>query len=393
MTWRSSSSWTIPPAFPLEARAAARRFVEDSVRNRRAHDTVGVLGFAQTAAVWQAPATSSQLAAHWPETPDAARAGTDIGHALEFAAAVLPPGAARRIVLLSDGNDTAAAGSATAARLSAAGIEIDTVPLRNPAKPEVLVAAVNVPGGLKSGEPFDLRADVQSNVATTAKVNLYQNQFLAGSEDLAVKPGSNEVTLCLTCAPPTVSPVTRSKSCPLPTPGPRTTAPGRRSRSADSRACCSWQATRKRAAPLAGALREAKIDVETRGPAGLPRSLSELQRFDLFALSDVSALQMTHDQMELYRTWVQQFGGGFIMIGGENSFGVGGYFRTPIENDAARPHRPRRPPGNADRRHVRRARFVRLDDRPGRRHDQDRPRRPGRGLGHERAATARTSSG
>ena len=40
---------------------------------------------------------------------------------------------------------------------------------------------------------------------------------------------------------------------------------------------------------------------------------------------------MTRDQMELYRTWVQQFGGGFVMIGGENSFGVGGYFRTPIE--------------------------------------------------------------
>ena len=86
-----------------------------------------------------------------------------------------------------------------------------------------------------------------------------------------------------------------------------------------------------KAAPLAGALREAKIDVETRGPAGLPRSLSELQRYDLFMLADVSALQMTRDQMELYRTWVQEFGGGFIMVGGENSFGVGGYFRTPIE--------------------------------------------------------------
>ena len=86
-----------------------------------------------------------------------------------------------------------------------------------------------------------------------------------------------------------------------------------------------------KSAPLAGALREAKIDVETRGPAGLPRSLSELQRYDLFMLADVSALQMTRDQMELYRTWVQEFGGGFIMVGGENSFGVGGYFRTPIE--------------------------------------------------------------
>ena len=71
--------------------------------------------------------------------------------------------------------------------------------------------------------------------------------------------------------------------------------------------------------------------MEVRGPAGLPRTLGELQRFDLFLLSDVSALQMTREQMELYRTWVQQFGGGFVMIGGENSFGVGGYFRTPIE--------------------------------------------------------------
>jgi uncharacterized membrane protein len=35
--------------------------------------------------------------------------------------------------------------------------------------------------------------------------------------------------------------------------------------------------------------------------------------------------------MELYRTWVQDFGGGFAMLGGENSYGVGGYYRTPIE--------------------------------------------------------------
>jgi uncharacterized membrane protein len=35
--------------------------------------------------------------------------------------------------------------------------------------------------------------------------------------------------------------------------------------------------------------------------------------------------------MELYRRWVQDFGGGFVMLGGENSFGVGGYFRTPVE--------------------------------------------------------------
>ncbi len=314
-----------------EARAAARRYVENSLQHRRAHDEAGVLGFARGVNVWQAPAETSALAGPWPVTPDADRAGTDIGRALDFAAGVLPGGRARRVVLLSDGNDTGDAGRATAARLAASGVEVLTVPLRNPAAPEVLVAGLDVPRGLKSGEPFDLRAGVESNVATVATVRLYQNQFLVATQDaVPLKPGRNEVPF----------PNLRA--------GDGFTAyeveivPAADTRLENNRAGVTValggsprvllvDGDEAKAAPLAGALREAKIDVEVRGPAGLPRTLGELQRFDLFLLSDVSALQMTREQMELYRTWVQQFGGGFVMIGGENSFGVGGYFRTPIE--------------------------------------------------------------
>ena len=265
-----------------------------------------------------------------PSITRVSRCGTDIGGALEFAASILSPDRSRRIVLLSDGNDTSDAGAQTAARLGANGVEVETVPLRNPFRPEVLVAHVDLPGGLRSGESFDVRADVESNVATRAKVNLYQNQFLAGQEDVTLKPGRNDLAF----------PNLRA--------GDGFTAyeveilPAADTRLENNRAGATValggsprvllvQGDESKAAPLAGALREAKIDVETRGPAGLPRTLSELQRFDLFVLSDVSALQMTRDQMELYRTWVQQFGGGFLMVGGENSFGVGGYFRTPIE--------------------------------------------------------------
>ena len=314
-----------------KAREAARKYVESSLAHRRTHDEAGVLGFARGVNVWQPPAESSQLPPQWPATPDADRAGTDIGRALEFAASVLPAGRARRVVLLSDGNDTGAAGRETAARLAAAGVEVLTVPLRNPVVPEVLVASVDVPRGLKSGEPFDLRTDVESNVATTATVRLYQNQFLVTRrEDIPIKPGRNDLTF----------PTLRA--------GDGFTAyeveilPAADTRLENNRAGATValggsprvllvDGDEAKAAPLAGALREAKIDVETRGPVGLPRTLGELQRFDLFLLSDVSALSMTRDQMELYRTWVQQFGGGFVMIGGENSFGVGGYFRTPIE--------------------------------------------------------------
>jgi acyl-CoA reductase-like NAD-dependent aldehyde dehydrogenase len=83
--------------------------------------------------------------------------------------------------------------------------------------------------------------------------------------------------------------------------------------------------------PLADVLRREKLAVEVRGSPGLPKSLEDLQQFDLLMLSDVSALGLSREQMELYRRWVQDFGGGFVMIGGENSFGVGGYYRTPVE--------------------------------------------------------------
>jgi Ca-activated chloride channel family protein len=312
------------------AAGQARHYVEESLQSRRAHDSAGVLGFARTTAIWQPPVESSRLAPAWPAWPDAQRAGTDLAHALNFAGALTPAGKVGRVVLLSDGNDTAGGAVDAASRLAAAGVDVDTVPLRNPDQPEVLVAGLDLPPGLKSGEPFDARADIESNVATTTKVNLYQNQFLVAQQDVAVKPGRNDV----------VFPNLRA--------GDGFTAygveilPALDTRLENNRAGATAALTghprvllvdsdEERAAPLAGALRDAQIDVEVRGPAGLPRTLSELQRFDLFMLSDVSALSMTRDQMELYRTWVQQFGGGFIMIGGENSFGVGGYYRTPIE--------------------------------------------------------------
>lgn len=179
-----------------EARAEARQFIEASLRARRSSDSIGVLGFAAKAAVWQPLAESSQsTVAAWPATPANERQGTDIGNALNFAASILPPEKARRVILLSDGNDTAGNAAEIAARLSSAntsGLEVWTMPLHNPPRPEVLVADVELPHGLKSGEPFDLRAGIRSNVDANAKVQLYQNQFLIASRDIALHPGANE---------------------------------------------------------------------------------------------------------------------------------------------------------------------------------------------------------
>src|SRR4029079_19703931 len=55
------------------------------------------------------------------------------------------------------------------------------------------------------------------------------------------------------------------------------------------------------------------------------------QNYELLVLSNVAATLLTQRQMEVARTYVQDLGGGFMMLGGELSFGLGGYYKTAIE--------------------------------------------------------------
>jgi hypothetical protein len=73
------------------------------------------------------------------------------------------------------------------------------------------------------------------------------------------------------------------------------------------------------------------IQVDTRPPRGMPDSLADLQNYELLMLSNVPATALSQRQMEVARTYVQDLGGGLIMLGGDQSFGLGGYYKTVLE--------------------------------------------------------------
>ncbi|MEP6663553.1 MAG: VWA domain-containing protein, partial [Verrucomicrobiota bacterium] len=83
---------------------------------------------------------------------------------------------------------------------------------------------------------------------------------------------------------------------------------------------------------LGRALEAENIRVEVREGKGMPGNLEEFAAYDAIILSDVPATDMTVRQMSLLRSYVEDLGGGFLMIGGQESFGLGGYYRTSIED-------------------------------------------------------------
>jgi Ca-activated chloride channel family protein len=60
-------------------------------------------------------------------------------------------------------------------------------------------------------------------------------------------------------------------------------------------------------------------------------TLAELASYDAVILVNVNASSLPSGIMETLQTYVRDLGLGLVMVGGRDSFGAGGYLRTPLE--------------------------------------------------------------
>lgn len=63
---------------------------------------------------------------------------------------------------------------------------------------------------------------------------------------------------------------------------------------------------------------------------GFPKDSDELFRYHAIILDDIEARFFSADQMLLMRRFVNQRGGGLLMLGGQECFSRGGYHKTPV---------------------------------------------------------------
>ena len=171
------------------------------------------------------------------------------------------------------------------------------MPLHNPFQPEVLVASLA--SAARACIPASRSTPAQISKATRPRPLSDQSLPKPVSGRPAGGRASSRAATTSSVAEPArrrrLHGLRSRRSSPPPIPAWKTTAPLPRPR-------LTWPAARparrrpheERAAPLAGALRDARFEVEVRGPGRFAAcTMGELQRFDLFMLSDVSALSMT----------------------------------------------------------------------------------------------------
>jgi Ca-activated chloride channel homolog len=259
---------------------------------------------------------------------------TDLQAGLQLAYGIFPEGYLRRVVVLSDGIETRGDLLAEAQRASAFGVQLSSMPFREPVPSEVAVQRLSIPSGVKVGEPFFVTAEVYASQPSAARARLFQGDALNGLDSvrtLALVPGRNEVRFR------SVVRIGGPVSYRLELDGVQNDqfaennrfvasldVPGRPS-------VLYVEGQPARATYLASALGAQQFDVDVRSPTALPRSLAELERFDFFILSDVPAEQVDASVQELTERYVRDLGGGFLFAGGESGYSLGGWNNTPIE--------------------------------------------------------------
>lgn len=319
-----------------EGRQAARDFVSNATQGHAA-DRWAVLPFsAQPAEFGVSPKTSAaslddDLA---PKSP--AELGTNLQSAIDVAVAGIPAEFVPHVVLLSDGNETV--GDAMVA--ASTGGRVSTVPLATRTQAEIQVSAVNLPTQVAIDSPFNVEVVIDANHADEVLVEVFRGDYLIKSERQTVSAGENRFQFSEQIDRPTqfTARIVRPNDAAVgdasvfrDTLLDNNSASGLVYTAGKPRVLLIDRVT-EAAQALEWALTEEGILVDVRPPQAVPEVLAELQDYDVVVLSNIPASDLNGQQMDVLRAFVREVGGGLIMLGGDESFGLGGYYKTVVED-------------------------------------------------------------
>lgn len=312
----------------VDERARTEAYVRRALAALPSGDQAGVVVFGQSALVAR-PLAADRTLGPIAAQPDGRR--TNIGAAVQLALAMLPPTGQRRLVLLSDGVENAGDARGAAQLAAARGIPLEVVPLRAPPDGlDVQVSAAGLPHNARAGQRVQLRIATTSPITTTAQLRVLNNGASIIDQPATLPAGSGSIAVEL--PPPSagfnryqvhvdiagdVRPQNNVVETYTVVGGPpRVLLVARVSQDARN---------------LGDALAAGGVAVETAAPADLPTTLGGLNRFDAVVLVDMPRADLPPATEALLPAYVRDAGHGLLVVGGPQSFGLGGYSGSPLE--------------------------------------------------------------
>jgi uncharacterized membrane protein len=321
-------------SIPLPLKTSSLRFLDQAAKAKeRREDRLAVITVAKDANITAMPDANSAV----PTGPEPADlTATNLASGLELALAIMPEDTANRVVLASDGNETVDSVLAAAELAKANKVPVDVYVLEYEHKNEVIFDRIIAPARARQGQTVNIKMVLRAQKAATGSVRLTMNGEpvdLNGEEEgetmgVEVQPGPPmvlQVPLSLDASGPVqfeakfepdnvaMDEIERNNTAVAVT---FVGGEGKVLIIDDSPAETEY---------LVRALTESNIAVERKQPGEMVGGLVSLAGYDAVIMANIPRHAFDDEQDRMFHAYVHDLGGGFVMLGGPDSFGAGGW--------------------------------------------------------------------
>jgi len=324
-------------SIPTELQQASLDYLSGALVHKVPRDQLAVVDVAEAASISKLPCGDISIR---QRNTTLNGQQSKLSDGIQMAMAIAPPDTAVRILLVSEGNETAG-DLKEAARIAAANkIPIDVLPLRYKYDNEVIFKRLAVPSKARSGQTISLRFILNSTAHARGKLLLNLN-----GEPVDLAPDSSEIAVVADLEPGTN---VKTISLPVGTRGIHEfeavfipDEPGQDRIVQNNRASgityvagpghvLVVDADGSTGLVLNEVMKNCGIDVRYNPVSDFPDNLAKLMDTDAVILVNTDCSNFTYQQQEMLCRYVTDLGGGLIMVGGPQSFGAGGWIGSPI---------------------------------------------------------------
>lgn len=309
-----------------KSREAMQTFIEESLPNRTDQDLVGIVGFGKDQRVEEPVSERVTFDGFRVQIDDQF---TNIEQALLQASILLPQDAAKRVVLMTDGYENIGDVNHQIQALKKQGIVVDVYDYKQVSGNEVQLTQVSMPNYTEKDQTVSLSIGIASDVDTKATVKVYEKRRLIATFDADIKEGEQMLTYPVSSEEGgvidykvTIEPDedTYFENNTLSTHTYVNDLPH-----------LLVVQDREMEGENFESMFEGYAMVDTVLASTVPRQVEELLTYDGMIIADVSMDDFPDGFVQTLQTWVGDYKKGLLVIGGDNSYGLGGYMQTPLE--------------------------------------------------------------
>ncbi len=314
----------------------AFQFIAETASQKPQKDKVGLIVFGRHAAVELPPRVTLPMENEITVNSVIERDATNLEEALSLAAAMIPEDHQGRIVLMSDGTETEGNLSDVVDQLTAREISIDVMPIEYDHQNEVWLERLELPENVNVGESYQATVILSSLKAGSGRLSLMENGDVIFEDEVEFQAGKNRYVIPIYLRKAGYYEYTA-----------RIDTPTEQDNLPDNNVALNYvylagegkillvtdpQGDPRDHETLAQAVQESERVLEVVTAYDVPRDAMSLMPYDCVIFNNVAADSFDVLQMSAVKDAARNFGIGFLMVGGPNSYGPGGYHRSPIED-------------------------------------------------------------